>query len=1015
MKFLISILLIFLQHSLYSQKEGNNWCFGNVALVNFNTGKPVSNNITNMYARYGCASISSASGNLLYYTEGTKVWDNTNKLLPNSNGLFGDAVYSVQSSIFLPCPDSSHLVFIFSLPTPGKGNLSYSILNTKLRSGLGDVITTSKNKQLPTLSMGKITSVKHANRHDYWIIAANANSDKLHTYLITSKTFDTIPIQSNSEFKFNAINQSSYDSMLGYLKASPDGRWIANVAQKDSAFIAKFDAATGIVSDVWKFKIGKSNTNVGIEFSAKSRYLYIADDNNNLFQFDLLKFTKAEFLASRKTIDCKGTSINNACFQLAPDGKIYISQGTEKFLHVIHAPDSSGNQVRYQKEYLSLYSFSSCAYGLPDFVQSFFQKKSFDIVTNCKKDTTFFKIPNSYNLDSAFWDFGDGTHIKNNLSKTTHTYKKSGKYNIKLIAIYNKFRDTINEVYNFNFPKMDIGNDTTICYGDYITLSVKDDFEKYKWNNGSINKFINVNIPKTYYLTATDFDGCILTDSVIVKMVILKPDFIMSDSNMCFNVNSFIFKNRSSIINDVKLKSEWIISDGSSYTDSLVNKTFQSHGIYKVKLISTTQNGCIDSITKNVFVNSNTKLDFKVNLDQQCFNTQIFNFINASSNPDSVSYFWRLADTFYQSKNISNQVFKKPERYNITLISQSIHNCVDSTSKQIIVKDSPVADFAFNPVVCSNTFSSFNFTGYEPISPQVTSYNWYFPEAIISNLSNPLIKLNQIGETKVKLVLKSSNDCIDSIIKSVKVLPTAIAKFEFNDICEDSLEKFINTSSNCDSFFWKFGDGNTSNIREPQHKFNISGVTQTFNVTLMALNTEGCNDTATNPLTVNAKPSSNFNFIISGKIANFEAIDNSLMNYKWDFGDGLVLNTKKSTVNNVYKDSVTKRYKVCLEVTNFAGCISQTCKELSVLKNQFLSFNNKDLIIYPNPSHGLINLEFSNISNLNSIEFYNSLGQILIVEKIEKPSKIEVNLPEGIYYIKIKSGQFTTFKKIVIN
>lgn len=51
----------------------------------------------------GCASISDLNGNLLFYTDGVTIWNQTHSVMANGNGLFGH-YSSTQSSIIVKQP-----------------------------------------------------------------------------------------------------------------------------------------------------------------------------------------------------------------------------------------------------------------------------------------------------------------------------------------------------------------------------------------------------------------------------------------------------------------------------------------------------------------------------------------------------------------------------------------------------------------------------------------------------------------------------------------------------------------------------------------------------------------------------------------------------------------------------------------------------------------------------------------------------------------------------------------------
>ena len=47
----------------------------------------------------GCASICDASGKLLFYSNGQKVWDSTNTIMPNGSGIMGHAGLSCTQGV----------------------------------------------------------------------------------------------------------------------------------------------------------------------------------------------------------------------------------------------------------------------------------------------------------------------------------------------------------------------------------------------------------------------------------------------------------------------------------------------------------------------------------------------------------------------------------------------------------------------------------------------------------------------------------------------------------------------------------------------------------------------------------------------------------------------------------------------------------------------------------------------------------------------------------------------------
>src|SRR6476659_883346 len=86
--FLVCLLSIISLCSI-AQNEANKWLFGNGGGLDFNSGSPLPFPGGQTATSEGSASVSDASGNLLFYTDGITVWDKTHAIMPNGTGLLG--------------------------------------------------------------------------------------------------------------------------------------------------------------------------------------------------------------------------------------------------------------------------------------------------------------------------------------------------------------------------------------------------------------------------------------------------------------------------------------------------------------------------------------------------------------------------------------------------------------------------------------------------------------------------------------------------------------------------------------------------------------------------------------------------------------------------------------------------------------------------------------------------------------------------------------------------------------
>ena len=127
-KFVVLISLLVLCYTAYSQKEADRWYFGKYAGLNFSNGAPVPLHDGQMVTNEGCATINDKNGNLLFYTNGEKVWNRNHQVMPNGTGLMG-GYSSTQSAIVVPFPGNDSMYYIFYY-WPGRSNLWIPVLYT---------------------------------------------------------------------------------------------------------------------------------------------------------------------------------------------------------------------------------------------------------------------------------------------------------------------------------------------------------------------------------------------------------------------------------------------------------------------------------------------------------------------------------------------------------------------------------------------------------------------------------------------------------------------------------------------------------------------------------------------------------------------------------------------------------------------------------------------------------------------------------------------------------------------
>ena len=366
---ILNILLI--STGVFAQKEGNIWYFGNMAGLDFNSEAPVALTDGVMNTVEGSSAISDAMGNLLFYTDGVKVWNKVHEQMPNGFDLMGHSS-STQSALIVQQPGSNNIYYIFTTPAPYVNKDSafrYSIVDITLQGGLGDV--TTKNVLLYHPTTEKLTAIRHSDGCGIWIISHKWESDEFYVYLLDNSGVSATPVVSN----IGHIHEGYSTNTIGQLKASPDGSKLALAIWLDQIVeLFDFDNTTGVISNPVSFPPEIDRT-YGLEFSPDGTKLYATSGGPNPFfgiwdiiQWDLMAGSPIDIIGSHTIIAY--TTAPAYALQLGPDGKIYCSV-LGNYLAAINDPNALGIACNYVDSDVYL-GGKRTALGLPTFMSSHF-------------------------------------------------------------------------------------------------------------------------------------------------------------------------------------------------------------------------------------------------------------------------------------------------------------------------------------------------------------------------------------------------------------------------------------------------------------------------------------------------------------------------------------------------------------------------------------------------------------------------------------------------------------------
>nr|WP_315151415.1 T9SS type B sorting domain-containing protein [uncultured Flavobacterium sp.] len=435
------LLITFLSISLgsYAQGEANIWYFGNKAGLDFNSGNPVALTDGKLVTLEGCATISNAAGQLLFYTDGITVWNKNHQIMPNGTGLSGH-YSSTQSAVIVPKPNDPNIYYIFTVTELAyPDGVRYSEVDLSLNGGLGDV-TSNKNIQLLTPACEKISAVKNGSGDGYWVVFHAYGNNNFYSYSVTSLGINMTPVISSVGTAIVPFfNSTSRDNTAGYLKFSPDGTKLICANLSVNVELFDFDVNTGLISNAREVIYNNYGTDVlymsnyGVEFSPSGKIAYLTKgawlDTNELFQYDL---TAADIPSTETRIYLATDYRDNlGALQIAPDGKIYGCYTNSDFLFSINNPDVLGTGCNFILKAVTFNAGQKALFGLPTFIQSYFLT-TIDVENNCVGQTSSFSLTGNQQITTTFWDFGDGNTSTD--VNPTHVYASPGTFTISVTA-----------------------------------------------------------------------------------------------------------------------------------------------------------------------------------------------------------------------------------------------------------------------------------------------------------------------------------------------------------------------------------------------------------------------------------------------------------------------------------------------------------------------------------------------------------------------------------------------------
>lgn len=527
------------------------------------------------------------------------------------------------------------------------------------------------------------------------------------------------------------------------------------------------------------------------------------------------------------------------------------------------------------------------------------------------------------------WDFGDGsTSTEENPS---HKYDTVGDYQVKLTVTNEYGSDTATGIVAFPARAAFTPTNAIIKPGESVTFNNQTTGTapiSYTWDFGDSTTSTEVspthtfsgNADVTVTLTAKGYGD----PSTATGTVKFTPKAQFSPAEVTLTPGEALtFMDQS--VGPGPFEYAWDFGDGTSADNPNPSHTYTTYKDYEVKLTVTNANG---SDTATGYVHFKPKAAFTQSASLIQLGDEI-QFTNQSTGSGTLTYAWDFGDGTTSTEENPTHKYEKTGTFEVKL---TVTNKYGSDTASTMVGFKPKAVFSHpNEVLLGDAIVFENHsTGTGPLS-----YLWEFGDGSTSTEMSPSHTYAEALNYTVRLTVTNAygSDTMESTIS-----------FTLNAAFTQSAEiiqtgdtiTFTNLSTGVGPliYHWDFGDGATSEEKDPSHTYTTAG---SYTVTLTVTRPGDKTATATGQVRFRPKASIGTALTTVSQNTRLQLTSTSTgtapMTYLWEFGDG----TTSNAASPVHTYTKPGKYTIKLTVSNDYGT-DTTEMQIQVMPNIYLPF-----------------------------------------------------------------------------
>ena len=576
----------------------------------------------------------------------------------------------------------------------------------------------------------------------------------------------------------------------------------------------------------------------------------------------------------------------------------------------------------------------------------------------------------SKNVEEWKWDFGDGTGSAQ--QNPEHAYSRAGNYKISLTGNNKNGTDskfaavTVLAQPGFSASPTSGKAPLTVSFSDQSTGSPG----AWNWDFGDGTYSAEKN-PRHTYSKSGKYAVTLTLNETGIATSVTKSSYVIASNSFEPPAASFSVTPLSGnapltvSFTDESTGSptgwKWNFGDGTDSTEKNPEHKYDKPGLYPVTLMVSNADGST-ALTKAGYIVVSNALPAPVtgfSASQTSGKAPLTVNFTDQSKGFVTSWRWAFGDGNSSTDKDSEHIYNKSGLYSVKLTASNEEGSNTLTKSNYIavsgLSNVPVSRFSASPTFGKAPLTV-SFTDQSTGSP--ISWKWNFGDGNSSKERNPVYTYNKSGLYAVTLTVSNTNGS-NALTKTGYIAVSDASDVSITPVSRFSASptsgkvpltvNFTDESTGSPTYWrWAFGDGNTSNEKNPVHTYNKSG---NYTIALTTTNEAGSNKvqksgyiilvSGNNNVVANPDyivPATAFKAVptagsIPLTVSFTDQSTGSPTSWKWNFGDG----NNSTEKNPVHIYSKSGKYPVTLTTNNANGSSALTKTGYILVSNTLLA------------------------------------------------------------------------------